>query len=64
MLHGSLDGKEAGGERIHGYVCMAESLPFSPETITTVFISYAPTQNKVLKKREERTKGEKRKHKV
>ena len=29
----------------------AESLGFSPETITTLLIGYAPIQNKVLKKR-------------
>ena len=27
-------------------MCMAESLPCSPETITTLLISYAPIKNK------------------
>ena len=33
---------------IHG--CMAECLYCSPETITTLLISYTPTKNKTLKK--------------
>ena len=30
-------------------MCMAESLCFAPETITTLLIGYTPTQNKSLK---------------
>ena len=33
------------------HICMAESLRCSPETITTLLISYNPIQNKKLKKR-------------
>ena len=32
-------------------VCVAESLPCSPETVTTLFIGYIPIQNKKLKKK-------------
>ena len=32
-------------------ICMAESLCCPPETITTLLISYTPTQNKNLKKK-------------
>ena len=35
------------------HICMAESLPYSPETITTLLISYNPIQNNKLVKREE-----------
>ena len=38
-------GGEFGGAWIHVYVCMAESLPCSPETMATLLISYAPIQN-------------------
>ena len=34
-------------------ICMAESLRCSPETTTTLLISYTPTQNKKLKKEQE-----------
>ena len=50
MLHGSLDGRGAW-DRMDTCILRAESLRFSPETITTLLISYAPIQNKVLKKR-------------
>jgi len=43
MLCASLDGREFGGEWIR--VCRAESLHCSPETITTLLISYTPIQN-------------------
>ena len=39
-------GGEVGGEWTHIYVCMAESLCCSHETITTLFFSYTPIQNK------------------
>ena len=45
MLCASLDGKEAWG-RMDTCVCMAESLLCSPEAITTLLISYNPTQNR------------------
>ena len=48
-LCGSLDGGEFDGEQIH--VCMAEPLPCSPVTITTLLIGYTPVQNKKLKKK-------------
>ena len=34
-------GGELGGEWIHIYKCMAESLCCTPETITTLLIGYA-----------------------
>ena len=36
-------------------ICMAESLCCSPETITTLLISYIPIQNKKFKKKENET---------
>ena len=45
MLGGSLDGREVWGRMDTG-ICMAESLPCSPETITTLLIGYTPIQNK------------------
>ena len=57
MLHGSLEGKGAWG-RMDTCICMAESLPFSPET--TLLIGYAPIQNKVLKKRNNQRGKERR----
>ena len=39
-------GGESGGERVHVYIYMAESLRCSPETITILLIGYTPTQNK------------------
>ena len=43
MLCGSLDGSGVW-ERLDTWMCMAESIHCSPETITTLLISY--TQNK------------------
>ena len=37
--------------KIVASICMAESLPCSPETITTLLISYTPIQHKKFKKR-------------
>ena len=48
MLCGSLDGREVW-ERMDTYICMAESLRCSPETITTLFIGFTPIQNKKFK---------------
>ena len=44
MLRASLD---RGGvwERMDPWICMAKSLPCSPETIRTLLISYTPIQN-------------------
>ena len=42
MLCGSLDGRGVGGEWIH--VSMAESLCYSPETITTLFVNWLSVQ--------------------
>ena len=39
MLCGSLDGMGVGG-RMDTCICMAESLPCSPETITTLFMNW------------------------
>ena len=46
---GSLDGRGVWG-RMDTCIRMAESLCCPPETITTLFISYTPTQNKKFKK--------------
>ena len=48
MLCGSLDGREVWG-RMNTRICMAESLLWSSETITTLLIGYTPTQNKKKK---------------
>ena len=55
MLCGSLDGKGVWG-RMDTFVCMAESLPCSLETITALLISwlYPNTKSKVLKNRQEK----------
>ena len=47
VLCGSLKGKGVG-ERKDTCICVAESLCCLPETITTLLISYTPTQNKNL----------------
>ena len=48
MLRGSLDGKGVWG-RMDTCICiLAESLCFSPETITTLLINYTPIQNKIF----------------
>ena len=39
--------------RMDTCICMTESLPWSPETVTTLLISYAPTQNKKFKRKTE-----------
>ena len=44
-LCGSLDGRGVWG-RMETCICMAESLPCSPETITTLLISYTLIQIK------------------
>ena len=49
MLCGSLDGRGVWG-RMDSHICMAESFCCSPETITTLFIGYTPTQNKLKNK--------------
>ena len=46
-------GGEFGG-RMDTCTCKAESLPCSPETVTTLLIGYITTQNKKFKKRKER----------
>ena len=47
MLCVSLDGRAFGG-RMDTCTCMAESLCYPPETITTLLISYTPTETKKL----------------
>ena len=42
-------GEGFGGEWIT-CICIAESLRWSPETITTLLIAYIPIQNKKFKK--------------
>ena len=44
-LCGSLDGRGLLG-RMNTYICMAESLRYSPETITMLLLGYTPMQNK------------------
>ena len=44
MLCAKLGGREVWG-RMDTCICMAESLPYPPETITTVLISYTSMQN-------------------
>ena len=44
MLCASLDGRGVWG-RMDACKCLAESLHCSPETITTLLISYSPIQN-------------------
>ena len=44
MLCASLDGRGVWG-RMDACVCLAESFHCSPETITTLLISYSPVQN-------------------
>ena len=44
MLCAKLGGREVWG-RMDTCICMAESLPCPPETITTVLISYTSMQN-------------------
>ena len=48
MLRASLDGSKVSG-RMDTCIRMAESLPRSPEIITTLLIGYIPIQNKKLK---------------
>ena len=50
VLRGSLGGREVWG-RMDTCICMAEPLCCSPETITTLLISYTPVQNKKVKKK-------------
>ena len=49
MFCGSLEGRGVWG-RINTCICMAESLHWSPGTITVLLIGYTPIQNKKLKK--------------
>lgn len=46
-LRGSLGGRELRA----AWVCVAESLRCSPETLTTLLTGYIPTQNKKFLKR-------------
>ena len=57
MLYGNLEGRGVC-ERMDTciYIYMADSLPFSLETITTLLIGYTPTQNKKFFKKEEKKK--------
>ena len=48
VLCGSLDGRGIWGSTC---LCSAESLCYSPETITTFLIGYSPIQNVKLKKK-------------
>ena len=50
MLGNSLDGRGIWGRR-DTYIGTAESLHCSPQTITTLLISYTPIQNKKLRKK-------------
>ena len=44
MLCASLAGRGVWG-RMNTYICMAESLHCSPETVITLLISYTPIKN-------------------
>ena len=46
MLCSSLDGKGVWEKMIYMYVCVAKSLHYSLETITTLSLSYTPVQDK------------------
>ena len=48
MLYAHLDGREFWG-RIDTYICMPESLRYSPETTNTLLIGYTPIQNEKSK---------------
>ena len=50
VLCGSLDGRGVWG-RMDTRICMAESLPCSPETVTTLLIGSTAIQNKKLKRK-------------
>ena len=56
MLHGSLDGRGVWG-RMDTCICMAESLHWPPEAITTLLIGYTPIQNKRFLKRKTDVNG-------
>ena len=49
VLCGSLDGRGVW-RSVDKCICVAESLPYSPETITTLLIGHTPVQNKEVKK--------------
>ena len=51
-LCGSLDGRGVWG-RMDTCISMAESLDYSPQTITTLLIGYTSIQNKKLTKMKE-----------
>ena len=53
QLHGRLDGRGVRG-RMDTCICKAESLHCSPETLTTLLISYTPTQTKKVKKKKKK----------
>ena len=55
VLYARLNGSGVWG-RMDTCICMAESLCCSPETITTLLISYAPIQNKKFNKLEKNSK--------
>ena len=55
MLCGSLYGRGVRG-RINTCICMVEPLCCSPETITTLLISYTPIPNKKFKKKKKDTR--------
>ena len=55
MLCGSLDGRGVW-RRMDTCICMAEALHCSPETITTLLISYTPIQNKKFKRKKKGNK--------
>ena len=59
MLCGSVDRREFGRE----WICMAESLRYSPEIITILLIGYTPIENNKFKVKKEKKKEE-RKEKV
>ena len=50
-----------GGEKIRVYICMTESLHYSPETITALVIGSTPIQNVFSVKKKKKKKKNKRK---
>ena len=51
VLRGSLEGR--GWGRMDTYVCMAESFPCSPETVTTLLTGYTSIHSTKLKKKKQ-----------
>ena len=55
VLRGILEGRGVW-DSVDTRICMAESLPCSPETTTTLLIGYTLTQNKKFKVKKKKKK--------